>query len=84
MVDIGQKSLGVIKGNCRDRTAALMNGPLGGVQQSALGLYPSDQTTSHSTGETTNHSSGLPNKAKLVVGYRQANNASQLAGYAFC
>ena len=84
MVDIGQKTLGARPGYCRGRTAALTNEPLYGAQQSALCLEPYGDTTNHSTVELAGHSAGLSKNDKPVAGYRQAINASQVAGYAFC
>jgi hypothetical protein len=79
VVDIGQETLGARSGYCRGHSAALTNEPLYGAQQSVLCLQPSDETTS----ETTSHPARLSKDDSLVIGYRQAVKASQVAGYAF-
>jgi hypothetical protein len=82
-VDIGQKTLGARPGYCRGHSAALTIEPLCGAQLSAIYLEPYGDSTSHSTVETTEHAARLSKTDKLVAGYRQAINASQVAGYAF-
>jgi len=86
---MGQKTLGTRQGYCRDCTAALMNGPLGGAQQSALSPLPSDETTN----ETTSHLTRLSKDDNLIIGYSHSTGETtnhstrlskidnQLAGY---
>ena len=51
------------------------------VGDCALSPTPSDGTSSHSTDETTSHSTRLSKNDNQVAGYRLAKNTSQVAGY---
>jgi hypothetical protein len=45
-------------------------------------FIPTDETTSHSTGETPSHSTRLSKNDNQVAGYKSPKNGNQVAGYA--